>query len=1001
MLIKLRTWSFVLVLLVVSLIARAQGSSSRWYFSYGAGLTITSTTAVAASGGQITSTTSGCASIADTSGNLLFYTDGMTVWNQFHNAMPNGTGLLGNNSIQSALILQKPGSNNLYYLFTCEVGGANAGLRYSIVDMSLVSGTGSVTVKNAQLYNFAVGSNLAATRHCNGTDYWIVGSGLTGVVSFSLTQNGVSTVNLSNGSVAGSVSIKFSPNGKLLASVSNYTQVFSPTLRHVISINEFNTSTGLASVSSTNVAYVPNQSTWFYPVNKLYSCEFSPNGRYLYSVYTNALHQFDLCAPLYINFPNPLIAANTGTTETSAIGGLQLAPDGKIYVARTGQNYLGVINDPDMPGNACNYNSQGAALGTATCAISLPNLINSDFELRSKLITYSSSVNACQTLSFSPPYPCSTTGYSASSYAWNFGDPASTANTSTLGFPVHVFSNIGTYTVSLLVSYDCNKTDTISQVVNVISPTLSVLGPTIGCTAVSTTVAVLGGSGNYTYSWSPGNYTTAAVANLASGMYTVNFYDAPNNCRGVSSVSIQAINYSTSVQGQSPLCPGQSNGSCSLNIVGGSGLYSYTWQPANTSGPVLNNISAGNYTVIFQDNTYSCSGSKTISVLNPAPVVLSVAAPSSDVCVGATASVYCQASGGTGPYLYNWINGGSATTQTFSENQSGNYVYTVVAIDANNCSASNTVSLQYFNTPTLSVSSSSVCSGSGYTLVASGAAAYTWQPGNLTTTAVSGNAGAAVIYTVTGKTLVCSATKSATLTVLPLPTNTIAAPVTICEQSTIQFSCQSASGYTWTGPNALINFAQTFSTICTPTSTGLYSLQVSNTFGCVKSFTKTFTAGLLPVLLPNGPAAFCAGETITLTVIGADTYMWQPVGIASASCTLQPGGPQTYTVVGTNTITGCMNTTTIAVQEFKCTDIQPQEAGIFKIMPNPVNECLNIVSDKEFLLQVLSINGGLLFEILIHAGNTSIETSSLPTGIYFLKVANTINRRPQKLVVSH
>lgn len=990
---------FIVVLLCTELI-KAQGPYSRWYFSNGAGLTISSTTAVVATGGQITYTAAGCASIADANGNLLFYTDGMTVWNQFHNAMPNGTGLLGNNSIQSAVILKKPNSANLFYVFTCEVGGATPGLRYSIVDMSLVSGTGSVTVKNVNLYNFAVGSNLAATKHCNGTDYWIVGSGATGVVSFSLTQNGVSTVNLSNGSVGGATCIKISPNGKRIASVQTNTYNFAPYTKHFLSISEFDNGTGLATGSGTYVAYVPNQSGWPFPVSKLYGCEFSPNGRYLYSVFTNALQQFDLCGALGVTFPTPLIAINTGTAETSAIGGLQLAPNGKIYVVRTNQSFLGVINNPDLPGNACNYNSLGASIGTATCALTLPNLVTSDFEVRSKLITYTSTINACQTLTFSPPYPCSITGYSATSYAWNFGDPSSAANTSSLGFPVHVFSNVGTYTVSLIVNYDCNKADTIAQTVNVVSPALSVLGPTIGCTAVSTTVAVLGGSGNYTFSWTPGNYTTAAVSNLASGLYTVSFYDAANYCRGNSTLSLQAISFSASALAQPPLCTGQSNASCTLSVLGGSGLYSYTWQPTNANTPVLSGIPAGTYVAVFSDNTYFCTGSRTVTIPNPAPVVLNMAAPSTDVCVGATASVYCQATGGTAPYFYNWINGGSATTQTFSENQTGTYVYSVVTLDANNCAASNTISLNYLNNPTITVISFSACSGSGYTLSAAGAAAYTWQPGNIYSNQISGIALVPNTYTITGKTLVCSDTKTASLVVYPLPNNNIIAPVSSCEQNTIQVTCQAAAGYTWSGPNGFGSSTQSFVIVCTPTSTGVYTLQVSNSNACVKSFTKTFTTNLLPQILPNGPGAFCTGEQFTLTASGADSYIWQPVGIASATCVPLPNGSQTYTVLGTNTITGCQNSATISVQELKCTGIAEFGKSTLQIIPNPANNYITIVSLLEHELEFIDIYGKVILEKKVNSGSTTIDVQKLQVGIYFLRDKKTQGINPHKIIIA-
>jgi len=89
---------------------KAQGEANNWYFGYNAGLTFSSNPPSALLDGQL-NTAEGCATISDAQGNLLFYTDGMKVYNKNHQVMPNGTGLLGHNSgTQSGVIVPKPGS---------------------------------------------------------------------------------------------------------------------------------------------------------------------------------------------------------------------------------------------------------------------------------------------------------------------------------------------------------------------------------------------------------------------------------------------------------------------------------------------------------------------------------------------------------------------------------------------------------------------------------------------------------------------------------------------------------------------------------------------------------------------------------------------------------------------------------------------------------------------------------------------------------------------------
>jgi len=105
----------------------AQQEASYWYFGQNAGLRFNAGngTVTAITDGQI-NTLEGCTSISDTTGNLLFYTDGRTVWNQNHQIMTNGdyfggTGLLGDpSSTSSGLIVPKPQDPTQYYIFTVD-----------------------------------------------------------------------------------------------------------------------------------------------------------------------------------------------------------------------------------------------------------------------------------------------------------------------------------------------------------------------------------------------------------------------------------------------------------------------------------------------------------------------------------------------------------------------------------------------------------------------------------------------------------------------------------------------------------------------------------------------------------------------------------------------------------------------------------------------------------------------------------------------------------------
>jgi len=85
----------------------SQYETSHWFFGYNAGLNFQSGSPVVEPGGQI-QTEEGCSSISDVCGNLLFYTNGVTVYNKNHQVMQNGTGLKGDDSsTQSGIIVPK------------------------------------------------------------------------------------------------------------------------------------------------------------------------------------------------------------------------------------------------------------------------------------------------------------------------------------------------------------------------------------------------------------------------------------------------------------------------------------------------------------------------------------------------------------------------------------------------------------------------------------------------------------------------------------------------------------------------------------------------------------------------------------------------------------------------------------------------------------------------------------------------------------------------------
>ena len=174
---------FLLVFLLIfsgSLQSFAQRETDNWYFGDHASLEFNAAGTPVSFLNSAMNTGTHSASISDRQGNLLFYTDGETVWNRLHQVMQNGSGLTGSKMAnQPAIIIPKPGSTSRYYIFTKSWGSWSVpNLSYSEVDISANNGVGEVltATKNTPLLGYGIGyyDKLTAVHHANHQDIWVI-----------------------------------------------------------------------------------------------------------------------------------------------------------------------------------------------------------------------------------------------------------------------------------------------------------------------------------------------------------------------------------------------------------------------------------------------------------------------------------------------------------------------------------------------------------------------------------------------------------------------------------------------------------------------------------------------------------------------------------------------------------------------------------------------------------------------------------------------------------
>ncbi len=368
----------IILFLITATAAMAQKETEIWYFGEYCGLDFSSGAPVALSDGQI-NTSEGCAVQSDRNGELLFYTDGVSVWNRLHERTPNGTNLDGHSSsTQSAAIVPFPGADSLYFIFTSDDKFNAGGVKYTLFDLSLDGGFGDIvdTAKNVELFAPAA-EKLCVVQAADCSGYWVITHEWNSDAfrAYKVGVNGVDTSPvISNVGVVYEGSdhnkkgyLKTNAEGTKLAAASGYTSTYE--------VFDFNSYTGEIS----------NPTTISLSDFEAYGVEFSPDGSKLYAAanttliwwwYENRLFQFDLEA----GSQDEIINSRTTIAEQEndeQFGAMQLGPDDKIYVAREGKNSLGAINAPNESGDACDYAQNGADLGGGACVWGLPNFMAS------------------------------------------------------------------------------------------------------------------------------------------------------------------------------------------------------------------------------------------------------------------------------------------------------------------------------------------------------------------------------------------------------------------------------------------------------------------------------------------------------------------------------------------------------------------------------------------------------------------------------------------------
>ena len=847
-----------------SLSAFAQHEADNWYFGDSLGISFTSGTPVPLSDGKTPANgfqlQDKPAVISDkTTGKLLFYTEGSTIWNGNHDVMNNGTGLKGGIS----LIVPNPANAVEYYIFTVDRRGEGGKMYYNIV--SIANPTGDVILKNKVLAD-SLDEKLTGTLDCSGTGFWVVAMQTTGLknfnfnfLSFHLTSLGVDTTPVLSTFRAKSVmnlygTMKFSPNGSKLAATSG--QTYQP-----FGLFDFNRITG----EFTNYRIIGSKLN----VSGFCDLSFSPDNTKLYLTSVRSfglpdqIHQYEVNLRTTFEIQNSEYAFTVSGPNGS--GSMQLAPDGKIYLYTS---MFRVINNPNEKGSACNYQDDASILNSRSYAI-LPNFMDYLFGDRSLSSHRIDTITICKGSSIkigTDPLP----GYT---YSWT---PATGLDNPNIANPNASPGSTTTYQLKTSAS-NCEGYQMI--VVRIADkPVIDPVPPV--CWGSSVELSTINGD---SYLWSPSESldTATKASPIATPKVNTRYkvLVTQGYCIDSAFVDVTVVAPFTANAGADKvICPGTS---IQIGDTAKPGE-SYRWYPEDgLDNPTKPNPTATpprKFGYVVEVTKNGCKQYDTVVVAFANPQV------SADVTICKGSSTELTASGGKS-YVWSPISGlNNSKIANPIASPSVTTKYRVL-ISNDNCVDSAFVTVTVV--PAIIANAGTdktICPGSSVELGAPAEAdlTYSWQPETKLDDPTKANPictatkTSKYILTVTSS-LGCKAYDTVLVTIKNISANA-GVDKTVCTGAITQIGSLPETGntYLWQ-PSTYLDDPTKSNPRVTPDGSTRYILKVTNQQGCIGYDTVFVTVSNTLTAKVSNDTALCLGSSVQLLASGGSDYEWSPI----------------------------------------------------------------------------------------------------------------------------
>jgi large repetitive protein len=693
-----------------------------WYFGNGAGLDFNPLFQTPQ--GEVTDISNGAmnapegsATISDRNGQVVLYTDGVSVWSRFGGTTPIATNIGGSNTAtQSSLIMSVPGDETLYYIFTTqEITEGTYELRYTLFDLKLNGGTGGIVDPD----NDPTTNPPSTVLFTNSTEKlvavgdWVIVHeyGNNTLRAYEITPTGIAAPVFSNVGSDHSVTSTNTGEGYMMYAGGRLAVALPP---DKVEVFDFDAATG----EITNPLTIPVAGGEPYGVN------FSSDGNRMYVTVqgSNNILEYEFNGTTFTLLGNVIMPAGQPTGQP---GAMQYGPDGQLYVAVVGENQLGIIQPQTNTGQLSTYVPDVSPEMTGTVTLGLPNFV----QQLANPINEPSLVFTPGCIDTDITFTASGKDATIDIFNWEFSDGTIIND----GGPeiVKNYPTAGPYWVKVTITNKCETDYFIQQTDFNVAPLPPVPPMANGAPAVicSNAGVTLFGSApptadpNLDYLWNTGA-TTFSLQATTPGTYSVTVTDRTTQCTNTASETVVPT-FTFDLGPDLYLCQGTTQ-TLSVNFLVN---VTYAWfengtpinVPNTQSSIPVNTTTAGAKTYRVEVSNGICTISDEVTYTVSAIPTFTANGVNSATCgPGGNGSINLNI---TAPAIIplqyevtsstgSIVASGSNVTTVFNTSLTplAADVYTVVVADQlTGCGAAQTVSINANLGPTFSVAPSSGC----------------------------------------------------------------------------------------------------------------------------------------------------------------------------------------------------------------------------------------------------------------------------------------------------